>query len=180
MPHKPEEETGVTPTQAVNGTYGLCRVHGATSGPFIRCSQGTHAYSVIGPLAFLMMAVYGAATESAAMLFGYIPAWLLMVIVRRVRADYRESSGYPGFSYITARVPFFHTEKRARSLEPILLAAIGTLIYQFSQPLGVFIGMGCISSAFLTVADHSALAVRARHVRDQENQMRALGRELGR
>jgi hypothetical protein len=120
--------------------------------PFLRTSFGVRGMEGYSFWAFVIILAYGTLGNSPAMVWGYLPAWVLMVIWRKLRADSLQHSAYQGWPWLTGWM--IRDEYLARCAEAGLMILIGALLSRVDESVGLFVSGGVIALGAKYVYEH--------------------------
>src|SRR4051794_37286901 len=108
--------------------------------PFLRIGFGVRGMEGYSFWAMVIILAYGTLGNSPAMVWGYLPAWVLMVLWKKIRADPIQESSYQGWPLLTGwMIP---DEYLARCAEAGLMILLGALLSRVDEAVGLFVFSG--------------------------------------
>jgi len=113
-------------------------------------------------------------------MFDFFVAWLVFVILQRLRTAKIVASGvvmhskYPGDLMVMKIFPRLRKVSNAKALEAMLCIFGGLALTQVSQKLGGFVALGGLAMAILAAIDMQAMNNRKEAMRDAELEQRFL------
>lgn len=153
MSQKPEGPADqITMRNTTNLASFAVWAHSTCFTPFLRKGFGNEALGFNGAVACIMVLLFaGAYGPQGGTIF--LMAWFGALIYQRITTAVNSRKGiithsrYSGFPALTMKLfPFIKKESTARAWgEPVLLVLVGLLLFQLSEPLGVWVMLGSVS-----------------------------------
>jgi hypothetical protein len=157
----------------------VVETHAAGFTPFLRRGMGVNYPGAFGLLALVMILLYAAATHDP-LVITYFWFWLGMIIVRRAEAvqlarrGWVEHSRYNGWPWFSIKLPFVKTESAAKIADAMVCLIVGAELYQWSEALGRFVMLGCLSLGMQRAIQGQVNSMRLRQMRDAAIEQRQL------
>jgi hypothetical protein len=160
MMPSPHDEQKLTVAQSINSWYAIGIIVSTAFTPFLRAHFGYAVFAWTGPICLVGLIFYGGLARIPFILNVYIPAWLLMVIVRRITADKRETSDYRG------RLMFIPNQTVGRIIEIAIMSGIGYFFQNWAKGMSHFAYAGAMSLGLVFVLERMAQAAKIRQMED--------------
>jgi hypothetical protein len=149
---------------AVNIVHTFAVWHTLCVTPILRSRHGTRAFGGY-PAAFIMMLVYAEYTRAYLMVYYYIPAWMIMVVFRRITADREQDSYYRGYPWCFG---WMANEYVARLAECFVCFFAFVFTSQVSMPLAKFFLVEIVSLVIVLAAEDIVLRKRKADIADAQ------------
>ena len=163
-PRQPQDNAAwnARPQDIANILYGIASIVNGCFTPFLRSGFGSRGFAA-HPISLIFMVFYGAAARCPEMSL-WIPAWLVMVILRQLRTDKRQHSRYQGYPWLCRLVT--RNEFQARMIEPWVVFAGGICLTDTAPALGQFLIIGCASLFVTLMIETASIQARRRAMED--------------
>jgi hypothetical protein len=171
MDEKPQDVKPMNLREGTDVLYFGCNIYNAIGWMVFHTGSGKAAYAVTGPCAFVVMLLPSGACP--AILF-FIPIWLGFAIYRRVRADPKEHSNYPGWFSLVKN------ERLGKVSEPFFYLMMGYIISAFDVAAGNIVMALCFTTSVVYVIEATSMARRVQRMKDAQAEMEHLAREARR
>ena len=168
---------GITMAGSFNVLHLLAHAHSLSFTVFLRTDFGSEGIGMCGIATIMMMLSWGAFANCVPM-FVFFLLWLVALIFQRIRSfsNWRRGiaihSRYNGTPWISRRLFPRVSELNARGVDAFICFAVGGVIAQFNQPLGLYIMAGFFSVMFTEAIMVEANRRRLRQMRDAEIEQR--------
>lgn len=180
--HNPQQNQPgdrITMAGSLNGLYLLAHAHSLSFTVFLRTDFGSEGIGICGIATIAMILGWGAYANCYPM-FIFFLLWLAALIVQRIRTfsnwrrGYAIHSRYNGTPWLSRRLFPRVSELNARGVDAFICFAVGGLMAQFNQPLGLYIMAGFFSVMFTEAIMVETNRRRLRQMRDAEIEQRYL------
>jgi hypothetical protein len=131
---------------------------------FTRSGMGVWGVGYYGVWSLVLILFYGLMMNSAAMIFIYLPAWLLLAIRQKIFPDRIQHSRYTGFPWAFDGI--IANEYLARFVEAVTMLFIGNLLCGIAPEVGLFVMGGCASLGVKASLDYALHRRRVQASRD--------------
>ena len=162
-----------------NALFNIAYGHAIIMIVFLRSNLGREAVGFYGIFSLALIFLWGGLTNSFAM-FIFLGAFVLALISQRMKTFTNERKGillhsrYNGDSVVSKRLFPRMSDLNLRGMDAFLCLVIGAVLTIVDKPLGVFIGLGCISILLTEQISREIYRKRMQAMRDAEIEQRYL------